>query len=191
MVAPRGGVSHSPSTDETLAVESVFSPPTEGAAAALGNGRKAALDNEMAEKPMRTTEAADVGSSRARHWAGFLFSGALAFTVDAVTMELGIRLLGLPILLARLIAISTAMVVAWLAHRRLTFALDTRPSMREFIRYAAAAWVTSGINYGAFAFILLVHPDISRILALVVSSILATIFAYLSMRYGVFRRSRK
>ena len=149
------------------------------------------MGNDMAERPMRTTEAAETGASRARHWAGFLFSGALAFTVDAVIMELGIRLLGLPTLVARLIAISTAMVVAWLAHRRFTFALTSRPSIREFIRYAAAAWVTSGINYGAFAFILLAHPDISRILALVISSILATIFAYLSMRYGVFRRSRK
>jgi putative flippase GtrA len=130
------------------------------------------------------------GLPPSRHWLGFAASGAIAFCVDAVVLELGVRFLAMPPLVARLIAISVAMVAAWLSHRRFTFALTSRPTAAEFFRYATAAWATAGINYSCFAAILLLLPWFPRIPALVFASIVATFFSYLSMRYGVFRRSR-
>jgi putative flippase GtrA len=132
---------------------------------------------------------AAAGVPRARHWLGFLFSGVLAFTVDWLCMEAGVRLLGLPPLVARLAGVACAMVVAWLAHRTLTFALTMTPSIGEFARYVAAASTTAMINYSVFALLIIIRPVTSRFAALVIASIIATIFSYLSMRYAVFRRS--
>ncbi|MEZ5815817.1 MAG: GtrA family protein [Hyphomicrobiaceae bacterium] len=137
--------------------------------------------------PVKPRDAAS-GVPRARHWGGFLASGAIAFTVDGSVMEIGVRLLGLPTLLARLAGVMCAMVAAWLSHRTLTFALTKRPDLAEFSRYVAAASTTALINYGVFVVLLITWPAMPRLIALVIASCVATIFAYLSMRYGVFRR---
>ena len=135
-----------------------------------------------------TRDAAD-GVAVKRHWGGFIASGCLAFFVDAAVMELGVRWVGLPPLVSRIASVACAMVVAWLAHRTLTFALTTKPTRWEFIRYVAAASTTAAINYAVFAFILVAWPIAGRIPALIIASCVATIFAYVSMRYGVFRRT--
>jgi len=125
-----------------------------------------------------------------RHWGGFLVSGLIAFAVDAGMLEIGVRLLGLDPLVARVGAISSAMVAGWLAHRRFTFAIDTPPTLSEFARYAMAGWSSAAINYFGFAGILLFSPDTSRMVALVAASVVSMIFAYVAMRYAVFRISR-
>lgn len=127
------------------------------------------------------------GRSAIHHWVGFLISGLIALSVDATVLETGIRLFGLHPLAARLLGISCAMVAGWLAHRTLTFALRSRPSVREFARYAAVAWTTAAVNYGIFASILIVRPAMQPLVALLFASIAATIVAYLGMRYGAFR----
>lgn len=139
--------------------------------------------------PAHDRDAAS-GLAPARHWGGFLVSGAVAFTVDAGVMEIGVRLLGLPTLLARLAGVTCAMLAAWMCHRTLTFALTTKPNLAELARYVAAASTTALINYGVFVALIVGWSDMPRLVALVVASCLATIFAYLSMRYGVFRRYR-
>jgi putative flippase GtrA len=123
----------------------------------------------------------------ARHWGGFLLSGLIALTCDATMLQVGILVLGLHPLAARLLAIAIAMVAGWLAHRRLTFSLTTPPTAGEFVRYSAIAWTTAAINYAAFAFVLYLSPGTHPLAALVIASILATIFAYMGMRYGAFR----
>lgn len=130
------------------------------------------------------------GLGAARHWGGFLVSGAIAFCLDAGTLEFGVRVVGLDPLVARLFGISVAVVGAWLSHRTLTFAVTENPTVSEFARYAAAAGTTAAINYTVFAATLVVWPQTPRLVALIGASIVATIFSYLSMRYGVFRRSR-
>jgi putative flippase GtrA len=125
-----------------------------------------------------------------RHWGGFLASGLIALSCDAIVLQLGTAAFGLQPLTARLFAIAIAMVVGWLAHRRLTFSLSTPPTLSEFTRYSAIAWTTAAINYAAFAVVLYLSPGTHPLAALVVASILATIFAYMGMRYGAFRGGR-
>lgn len=137
--------------------------------------------------PAKRRDAAS-GVPPTRHWGGFLTSGAIAFTVDGSVMEIGVRLLGLPTLIARLAGVACAMVAAWMCHRTLTFALTTKPNVGEFSRYVAAASTTAVINYAVFVVLLIMWPPFPRLIALVIASCVATIFAYLSMRYGVFRR---
>ena len=139
---------------------------------------------------MADDEANAVPSARRpaiQHWAGVLASGLIALSVDATILETGIRLFGLHPLVARLLGISCAMVAGWLAHRTLTFMLRSRPTFREFARYAAIAWTTQAINYGTFASILIVRPALPPLAALLLASIVATVFAYVGMRYGAFR----
>lgn len=128
--------------------------------------------------------------SGARHWAGFFISGFSAFLTDAAILEAGIRLLNLHPLLARLIAISLAMVVGWLSHRTLTFALRSRATVGEFANYAAMAWTAAAVNYAMFAAILYVRPETWPFVALVLASAVAAVFSYLAMRYKVFRGRR-
>jgi putative flippase GtrA len=128
---------------------------------------------------------------RLSHWLAFLFSGGLAFSVDALTLKALTRLLGLHPILARLFAISLAMVVGWLAHRTFTFAVRSPPSLPEFLRYAAVAWSVAAINYGLFVVILLIWPASEPLAVLVLSSLVAMLFAYLGMRYAAFRVHRR
>lgn len=125
-----------------------------------------------------------------RHWGGFLVSGLIALACDATLLQIGIVVFGLSPLTARLFAISAAMVVGWLAHRRLTFSLTTPPTFGEFTRYSAVAWTTALVNYVTFASVLYVAPETHPLAALVIASIVATFFAYTGMRYGVFRGKR-
>lgn len=143
----------------------------------------------MDEPGARPRQDAAQGVPAARHWSGFLASGAIAFVVDGGVMEFAVRVLGWSPLLGRLAGIASAMVAAWLAHRTLTFALTSLPTISEFVRYVAAAATTAVINYVVFAALLFAWPTMPRLVALALASFVATIFAYASMRYAVFRRS--
>ena len=127
------------------------------------------------------------GQHPVKHGLGFLFSGCLAFLVDAVVLNV-LTGQGLHPIAARVFAISLAMVVGWLAHRRFTFRLSTRPSAPEFLRYAAVQWTVAALNYGLFVAILLVRPSIAPLYALFASSLVAMVFAYFGMRFAAFRK---
>jgi putative flippase GtrA len=126
-----------------------------------------------------------------RHWLGFLSSGGLAFTVDGMVLKALTLLFGWHPIIARLFAISLAMAVGWLAHRTFTFALRVPPSFGEFLRYAAVGWTAAAVNYGVFVLVLLAWPKAEPLAALLVSSLAATLFAYLGMRYAAFRVHRR
>jgi len=122
-----------------------------------------------------------------RHGLGFLVSGGLAFITDALVLEFLTASMGLEPIIARLGSISVAMVVGWLSHRRLTFAMSTAPSLGEFVRYAAVAWFSAGVNYAIFVAIMLIWPETSPLVALVVASLAAMVVSYIGMRFGAFR----
>ena len=123
-----------------------------------------------------------------RHGLAFLVGGCIAFGVDAIVLKLLTAGFGMHPIVARLFAISLAMVAGWLAHRRFTFRLSVPPSLGEFLRYAAVGWVVSAINYGIFVAIVMLRPGIEPLYALIGSSLAAMVFAYLGMRYAAFRQ---
>ena len=122
-----------------------------------------------------------------RHWGGFLLSGGTAALVDAAVTTGLIHLAGRDPFSARLAGIVVAMVVAWLMHRRITFAVTAPPSLREFGKFAAVAWSANALNYAIYAVILLVKPEFSPLIALIISTGIAAVFSYLGFRLGVFR----
>ena len=123
-----------------------------------------------------------------RHGLGFLVSGATAFIVDALVLKLLTSVLGLHPIVARLAAIALAMVAGWLMHRTFTFKVAAPPSIPEFLRYAGVAWSAAAVNYGLFVLIVLANPAIEPLVALVISSAAAMVFAYLGMRFAAFRQ---
>ncbi len=85
-----------------------------------------------------------------RHWGGFVFSGGVAFLIDAGITTGLVRFARLDPYSARFIAILIAMVAAWLMHRRITFDVAGPPSVKEFLRFAAVAWTANALNYGIY-----------------------------------------
>lgn len=123
-----------------------------------------------------------------RHWGGFVFSGGSAFVIDAGINTALIHLFAVSPFVSRLISIGSAMVVAWLMHRRVTFAVAAPPSVGEFLRFVTVAGSANALNYAVYAGILLLWPATPPLAALVISTAIATAAAYLGFRFGVFRQ---
>lgn len=136
----------------------------------------------------RWDSAAPGGQHPVRHGLAFLFSGGLAFLIDAAVLKALTVFLDLHPIAARVVAIAVAMVAGWLAHRRFTFRLTTSPTLAEFLRYVAVGWTVAAINYAIFVAIVLVRPEIEPLYALFASSLVAMVFAYLGMRFAAFRQ---
>lgn len=134
------------------------------------------------------TEGRPLDYRSVRHWGGFLFSGGSAFVVDAGINTGLIHFAGLNPFLSRLISIGCAMVLAWLMHRTVTFAVTSPPRLSEFLRFAAVAGSANALNYAVYAVILLAWPPTPPLAAIIVSTGVATCASYLGFRFGVFRR---
>lgn len=120
-----------------------------------------------------------------RHYGGFVMAGLLALTTDGLILE-GLRGFGWHPLLARPFAIAIAMVVSWLVNRRITFAVASAPTLREYARFAAVSWSAQAVNYLVFAAILIARPATQPLVALVLASSIAMFVSYFGFRYGVF-----
>ena len=124
-----------------------------------------------------------------KHSLGFLFSGGLAFCVDAAMLQLLMALFDLDPIVARIGSISVAMIAGWLSHRRFTFRVSAPPSLAEFLRYAAVAWFSAAVNYAVFVAVLIVWPETMPIVALVIAAGVAMFVSYVGMRFAAFRRT--
>jgi putative flippase GtrA len=126
-------------------------------------------------------------AARLRHFGGFLLAGGLAFLTDVAILEALTRLAGASPFAARMPAILTAMVVSWLINRRVTFAVEARPSLAELVRFAAVSWLAQVVNYATFAGLLILRPALWPPAAVFCSSLVAMTVSYLGFRFGVFR----
>lgn len=141
----------------------------------------------MSFDPRATPKTIEMTSRR--HLGGFIGAGLSAFAVDSGLLALGTSVFGFDPLVARLVSVASAMVVAWLCHRRWTFALDTPATVREFCKFVGVAWIPSVVNYAVFGLTIAIWPQVWPQVALILATALATIVSYLSLRYGVFRKS--
>lgn len=137
----------------------------------------------MDEKTTRQGRRDEIG--RLRHYGGFLLAGLLALLTDGTLLLLLMRA-GWHPLLARPVAIALAMVVSWLVNRSVTFAMKSRPSWREYARFAAVSWTAQAVNYAVFGAILIAWPATSALRALVLASLVAMFVSYFGFRFGVF-----
>jgi putative flippase GtrA len=126
---------------------------------------------------------------RLAHGAGFLVSGLLAFTADASVLWILTRFAGVDPYSARLLAILTAMVAAYFAHRRLTFADTSPPSIAQFAKFASVAAAANATNYAAYVVLLRTVANITPLVAMAAASAIAMVLSYVGFRFGVFRKS--
>lgn len=138
------------------------------------------------DAPRRTVPRVPV--SPLRHWSGFLLAGATAFIVDSA-LSMALAWCGVPLLAARLLAITVAMVASWLINRAVTFAADGPPRFAEFLRFAAVAWMAAALNYAIFAALILLWPGWHPVLAIAIASLFAMVLAYAGMRFRVFHQA--
>ena len=128
-----------------------------------------------------------------RHSAGFIGSGVAALLVDMGVLSLLTRAFGVSAFVARPIGIALAMVVGWLCQRTFTFLIKTPLSLAEFARYAAVASGAAALNYAIYSAILLLAPlaagsVVPPEIALFCSSMIALVFSYAGMKFGVFKK---
>ena len=117
-----------------------------------------------------------------------MLAGTVAFLVDSAVLMILHQALGLPVLGARLAGISLAMAASWAINRTITFPVPAAPTLAEFGRFAAVAWMAAAVNYAIFAVLIVLVPAIHPVLAIFIASGCAMTLAYLGMRFGVFRQ---
>ncbi|MEX6505319.1 GtrA family protein [Jiella sp. M17.18] len=128
------------------------------------------------------------GPLRKRHLAGFVFSGLLAFAIDALVLFALTHWLGVSPFIARVPAILLSMVAGWISNRSVTFHVATGPRLAEFLRYAAASGFGVGVNYAVFSAVLILQPSAPPVAALVIASAVAAGVSYVGYRWFAFAR---
>lgn len=118
----------------------------------------------------------------------FVIVGATGFVVDAGVLWLFLSFTPIGPFVARVIAIAMAMTTTWLLNRTFTFGASKRTLVAEGFRYGFIGVVTSLINYGIYALLLIGAPLLSPYAALVFASIAAMLFSFFGYSRYVFPR---
>ena len=122
--------------------------------------------------------------------ARFLIVGAIGFLVDALVLLLLVHVAGLSRVWSRIPSVLVAMTATWWLHRHFTFswARDTAPSHREWLRFVFANALGNGFNLGIYW--ILVGPVGWGIMSsLAVASVAAAAINYAMSARWVFRRA--
>lgn len=118
----------------------------------------------------------------------FVLVGGTGFVVDAAALWLFLSFTPIGPLPARIVAIAVAMATTWMLNRTFTFGASKRTLVAEGFRYGFIGVVTSLINYGVYALLLIGAPLLSPYAALVFASIAAMLFSFFGYSRYVFRR---
>lgn len=114
----------------------------------------------------------------------FLIVGGLGFVIDS-GITLTLIYFGLSAFIARLPAILSAMAFTWLANRRITFRLGTKPSGKEVMRYFTVAISMACFNYLLFS--LLIMLNLPAFLAITFATATQTVLSFYGYKKLVFR----
>lgn len=115
----------------------------------------------------------------------FLIVGGLGFVIDS-GITLTLIYFGLSAFIARLPAILSAMAFTWLANRRITFRLGTKPTGKEVMRYFTVAISMACFNYLLFS--LLIMLDLPAFLAITFATATQTVLSFYGYKKLVFRK---
>jgi len=116
--------------------------------------------------------------------AHFLLVGGAGFVIDVGLVYLLSRA-GLSPIMARIPAISAAILFTWLLNRRLTFRVTERPSRNELFRYASVALTSGILNFGLYS--VLVLNGLMPLLAVALSTIALMAFSFFGYKIFAFQ----
>ncbi len=121
----------------------------------------------------------------------FLCVGALGFAIDAgLTMTLTFEA-GWSAFTARVPAFLLATLVTYELNRRWTFRVRTGRWHQRYAAYLVAVGAGTALNYATYAALIALQGAVTHIgvlLATMAGSVVALVFNFLAMRYGVFRQ---
>lgn len=117
----------------------------------------------------------------------FAAVGLAGFAVDAGLTELAIAA-GAGPFVARVGAIAAAIATTWWLNRRLTWRSEARglAAAGEGARYVAVALAGTAVNYGVYAVLLALLPDLRPALAVAAGSAAAMVVTFLGYQTLVF-----
>jgi putative flippase GtrA len=113
----------------------------------------------------------------------FLVVGSMGFVVDAGLVLLLVHY-GLSPVVARIPAISSAILVTWLMNRTLTFRVKIPKTHTEAVRYASVALVSAMLNFGLYS--ALVLTGVWPVLAVALSTATLMFLSFVSYKRFVF-----
>jgi putative flippase GtrA len=118
----------------------------------------------------------------------FLIVGGLGFILDT-GITLALIHFGLSAFIARVPAILSAMAFTWLANRRITFRLSTKPTDKEAIRYFTVAISMACFNYLLFS--VLVMMSVPAFLSITFATAIQTVFSFYGYKKFAFKEYKK
>ena len=118
----------------------------------------------------------------------FALVGAAGFLIDAGMLWLLLSVTPLGPLAARALAIAIALICTWQLNRAVTFGASRHSLALEGFRYGSVGLVSSLVNYGLYAGLLLAVPALNPYAALVFASASAMAFSFFGYSRFVFRR---
>lgn len=117
--------------------------------------------------------------------------GALAFMVDAGTLELLVAL-GLPALTARILSIAVALQLSYLLHGAFTYRAHGGYSVKRWRLFMLSNLLGAAINYvlfaGVLSAVLIADAQSSRLIALTAGTSVALFFNHWANRRFAFAR---
>ncbi len=116
----------------------------------------------------------------------FCCIGGLGFVIDS-SVTYFLVWLGMESLTARIPAILVALTVCYRYHHGFTFRKEGRAPWRGWYKFLISNAIGSLINYGAYAGVLLIWPDVVLILPLIVGSGAAMVANYVMSACYVFK----
>jgi putative flippase GtrA len=116
---------------------------------------------------------------------GFVIVGGLGFVINA-GITLALIYFGISPLIARVPAILFAIAFTWLANRRITFNIGTKPTGEEVIRYLAVAICMACFNY--LLFTLFIMLNLSVFIAITFATAIQTMLSFYGYKKLVFKQ---
>ncbi len=116
----------------------------------------------------------------------FVVVGIAGFIVDAGLTTTLIQF-GLDPFTARLIAITTAMLVTWRLNRAITFGQSATSQKAEGLRYSVVATLAAIINYLSYAVLVLIFPGIFPVFAVAIATGTSMCVSYIGYSRYAFR----
>ena len=80
----------------------------------------------------------------------FLGIGAIGFVVDSAGLY-ALLAAGMGLITGRLISFLIAATATWVLHRKITFRTQTRPSVKEWLRFLISNALGGGANLGVYS----------------------------------------
>ncbi|QRM53909.1 GtrA family protein [Sinorhizobium sp. BG8] len=116
----------------------------------------------------------------------FAVAGGTGFLVDAGMLAILLSLTPLGPFAARIVAIAVAMAATWMINRSLTFGRSRHSLATEGARYGSIGLSSALLNYGIYSGLLLAVPELPPLVAVALSSGLATAWSWFGYSRFVF-----